>query len=325
MAALCMASVSCGGGKTDEVTSDIERLAGVFWNTSCMDLNQERIDAMTEMQVYADSCSNVEFERYCAAGKAEAVEMEKGSILHYHQMALEKLVREIPEEKVEEGSVAIWQLYNMGYVVKTPSHCFAIDIKHREGERLVPFIDFSFITHNHDDHYTEAFVKAMADAGKPVYSNFLDNPYKLTDHETVKPLESSDIKFESWITDHNARLVNFVVSYQIDCGEDAGHIVIFDIGDTYNSSQLNPGMPTDIFIPHLAVGLDMPDAVKRVNPACVFMSHMLELGHAVDKWRWSFQYCLDSCDELRDALAGSECENVGIYLPVWGEKVIYRR
>jgi hypothetical protein len=31
----------------------------------------------------------------------------------------------------------------MGYVVKTPSGCFAIDISHRWAKELAPYIDFS--------------------------------------------------------------------------------------------------------------------------------------------------------------------------------------
>jgi hypothetical protein len=58
------------------------------------------------------------------------------------------------------------------------------------------------------------------------------------------------------------------------------------------------------------------EAVKKINPQTVLMSHILELGHAITKWRWSYQYGVNECKKLNR-------ENV--YLPVWGEKIILKR
>jgi hypothetical protein len=60
----------------------------------------------------------------------------------------------------------------------------------------------------------------------------------------------------------------------------------------------------------------MAEAVKKINPTEVLMSHILELGHAITKWRWSYEYGINECVKL---------QRPGVYLPVWGEKIVLRR
>jgi hypothetical protein len=91
---------------------------------------------------------------------------------------------------------------------------------------------------------------------------------------------------------------------------------MFFTGDAHNYQQLNPTGKVDVFIPHLAVGLNMAEAVKKINPTEVLMSHILELGHAITKWRWSYEYGINECVKL---------QRLGVYLPVWGEKIVLRR
>lgn len=265
------------------------------------------------MQVYADLCPNTYFKQYYAStDNNKDKEMENNSILGYHQNALERLLEIVPLEKVAEGHIVLYQLYNMGYIVKTPSHCFGIDLKHKNAALLEPLIDFLCITHEHEDHYTVALNNAMAAAGKPVYSNFLDNGHKITGVKTIKPV--GDIEIRTKIVDHNSSLKNFVVTYQIDCGKDAANKVVFHCGDAYTHTQLEKTKPIDIFIPHLANGLDMNATVSKMDPKVVLMSHILELDHPVEQWRWSYQEGIKRTKEVnRD----------GVYLPVWGERFEY--
>jgi hypothetical protein len=92
--------------------------------------------------------------------------------------------------------------------------------------------------------------------------------------------------------------------------------VMFFTGDSHNYEQLNTTGKVDVFIPHLAVGLDMAAAVKKIAPKEVLMSHILELGHAITKWRWSYEYGINECEKL---------QREGVYLPVWGEKLVMKR
>lgn len=84
----------------------------------------------------------------------------------------------------------------MGYVVKTPSGCFAIDISHRWAKELAPYIDFLCVTHKHSDHYSNDLIQAMFDLGKPVLSNYLKDttyPYTARGIKIMK-LENSRLK-----------------------------------------------------------------------------------------------------------------------------------
>ena len=155
----------------------IEELTDIFWSkTSCRQLTPERREAMKEMQTYADSFTHTQFNEYLAtpAGNEQERNIEQSGLMRYYNMALDKLLAEIPATKVKKGEVAVWQLYNMGYVIQTPSMAFAIDVYHYRADELAPYIDFYASTHVHEDHKSEKLMKAMYDAGKPVLSNFYE-------------------------------------------------------------------------------------------------------------------------------------------------------
>ena len=323
---LPMTMCSCGGDEGPSVPGvpapppverpSVAELMNTLWNeTSYLNLDSRRKAAMDEMQVYADMCPNTAFKNYYASVDPVAIAaMENNSMIGFHHDALKRVLDQVKTEVVPVGTVVLWQVYNMGYVVKTPTHTFAIDLKHKFAEEFAPFIEFLCITHAHDDHYTHALVDAMAAAGKPVYSNFIDNGYMIGGAATISPCDG--ISMEVKIADHNSELKNFVVNYQIDCGADTGHAVILHTGDSHNHTQLLKTRDIDIFIPHLAVGLNMAKAVERLDPRIVLMSHILELDHPVEKWRWSYQYGINEVEKLN---------RQGVYLPVWGEKITYKK
>ncbi len=294
-----------------------EIMTAMLDSTSCLNHTPQREALMEQMQVYADSCSDKMFYAYYAAtDPAEVKRMENNTIFEYHHESLEKLLREIPLQQVPQGHVVLWHLYNMGYVVKTPSHTFGIDLKHRDAARLEPLLEFLCITHNHQDHFSMPLIEAMVKAGKTVYSNFLDCGTRVGTDETLRPVDG--IEIITTVVDHNPQLVNFVVDYEIDCGADTGNKVILHLGDSRNWEQLRKTKEVDVLIPHLAVGLDMPRAVEKLNPKVVLMSHIMELSHPIDKWRWSYPYGLARCRDLTEALGKEE-----VYLPVWGEKIVF--
>ena len=295
----------------------IEQITDIFWNkTSCRELTSERRDAMAKMQTYADTFTHTLFNEYMAtpAGTEKEQGIEQWGLMQYYNMALDKLLAEIPATKVRKGEVVMWQLYNMGYVVKTDKQCFGIDLYHKHAERLAPMIDFMLITHNHGDHYSKALVAELERQGKAVYSNFLNNGHKVT---TGDEFTVGNISVKVTTVDHNKILLNYVNTYEVNCYAKKGkEYVMFFTGDAHNYEQLNPSGKVDVFIPHLAVGLNMAEAVKKINPTEVLMSHILELGHAITKWRWSYQYGINECEKL---------QREGVYLPVWGEKIVLKR
>ena len=101
---------------------NIEELANVLWNkTSYREITEERREAMLEMQKHADAFPHTRFNQYNASAEDSALEqeIESAGIMRFYALAIDKLLKEIPNTKVKRGDVVMWQLYNMGYVVKT--------------------------------------------------------------------------------------------------------------------------------------------------------------------------------------------------------------
>ena len=69
---------------------------------------------------------------------------------------LEKAIIEIKTEQVTQGAT-IWQIYNHGFIVKTTSVIFGIDLhdyfRTEKFLELGDLIDAYFITHEHQDHF----------------------------------------------------------------------------------------------------------------------------------------------------------------------------
>ncbi|MBQ8674457.1 MAG: MBL fold metallo-hydrolase [Bacteroides sp.] len=304
----------------DEIGYDVASIMNAFWTkTSYTKRDEKRLLAMERMQAFADLCENTEFKKYYACTEAQEAVMEEGSILLFHSKAVEKVLEEIQKQEVETGHIVMWQVYNMGYVIKTPTHTFGIDLKHKHAARFAPYIDFLLITHAHEDHYTTALTEAMMQSGKPVYSNFVENDYKITEGKTINIVD--DIIVETAIVDHNKTdLKNFVVTYRIDCGANTNHCIVYHVGDACDESQLTPTQPINIFIPHLANNLNMPQAVMNIKPDVVLLSHILEMDHPTTKWRWSYEYGVKCCKELEE---DGTLKYEKAYLPVWGEKITY--
>lgn len=299
------------------IAQNVEMLADVMWHqTSYKEITAERRAAMNEMQKYADTFTHTLFNEYLGttAGTEKEQALEGWGLMQFYNMALEKLLQEIPATKVKKGQVVMWQLYNMGYVVKTDKQCFGIDLYHKHAEKLAPMIDFMLITHNHGDHYSKALVEKLERDGKAVYSNFRDNGHKVT---TGDDFTVGNISIKVTTVDHNTTLKNFVNTYEVNCYDAKGKdYVIFFTGDAHNYEQLNPTGKVNLFVPHLAVGLNMAKAVEKIAPTEVLMSHILELGHSITKWRWSYEYGIAECEKL---------ERRGVYLPVWGEMIRLKR
>lgn len=294
----------------------IDALINTLWKTSPLKVDKERLWAMYQMQTYMDSMSRQDFAKYLSLDEPQRRRMENGTAMRFYRRALDKLVAEIPATKVEQGSIAIWHLYNMGYVVKTPSHCFAVDLKHPDAAKLVPFIEFLMVTHHHGDHYTDAMNKAMAAAGKKVFTNWDSDEYPTANIAEVRDIDADGIRIHTEITDHNKTLKNYMVTYLVDCGDDTKNVRLYFVGDSHNWEQLNPKGPVDIFVPHIHVGLNICKAAEKIQPEWVLSSHVLELGHDLRKWRWSYASAFDVSHEVHRR---------NVFVPVWGDKMIYRK
>ena len=163
------------GETTDMKTA--KEVAETLWATTPLQqqpLNAERSEVLKKIQKMADDCTSDFFESYIASLDQSAEMREKyDPMLAFYRLSLDHVINAIKTTTVENGTTCIWQLYNMGYIVKTPTTCFGIDINHRWAEKLEPYLDFLCVTHKHQDHYNTALINAMLNAGKPVYSNWI--------------------------------------------------------------------------------------------------------------------------------------------------------
>ncbi|MDO5308208.1 MAG: hypothetical protein Q4G03_01755 [Planctomycetia bacterium] len=303
-------------GVTEPTSQEVARAIDIMARTTSDNVTSERLEACETIQRSVDRLRAKEFSTYfnSSAEEASRWENERG-VLRYLNASFDKILEEIPKTEVAANTVVLWHVYNMGYVVKTPTQTFAVDIKHRRAKELLPYIEFLLVTHKHGDHYTDAFCQQVAAAGKPVVAPFIENEWTPT-------LEGRELKFgdctvKTTQVDHNDQLINFVTTFEINCGEASGNCVIFHVGDACRVRQLNPAQQVDVFIPHLAVGLNVPEAVNdKLHPGVTLLSHILELGHLIDKWRWSYTYGYNIC---------KKCNNDSVLLPVWGEKYVFTR
>ena len=155
------------------------------------------------------------------------------------EAAFEKVYREALETKVDKVP-AVWSVYNMGYVVKTPGALFSIDLVHRRDVELAPHLDFALITHNHADHFRQPFYNAMNGAGKTVVSNFLDN-FGVRDWQADggftrarKTFHIKDVEIRTSLVDHNGYLIDFTTAFEIRVGD----WILYHSGDCGVASKL---------------------------------------------------------------------------------------
>ena len=103
-----------------------------------------------------------------------------------------------------------------------------------------------------------------------------------------------------------------VIVSQIDCGPAANNYTIYDIADARILEQLNPTRPVNLFILHIANALNVFDAVNKVKPDVTIYDHVMELGHPVDKYRWSYEFTYDKIKNQPPASS---------YVLTWGERL----
>lgn len=231
--------------------------------------------------------------------------------------AFDKVFAEV-QTTVVTSTPAVWLVYDMGIVVKTPKAVFAIDLAHRKGLRMEPLLDFALVTHNHDDHVDEALLDLMNRNRKTVVSNFLPN-YGAHRGGGTNPggysrgertLQVADATIRVTPSDHNDYLENFTSAFEITVGD----WTLYHSGDSSNIGKLSPTHAPDLWIVHPLNGVDVAEGVRKFHPKCTAICHLCELGHRPGRWRWTLA---DGFNEAaRAAEAGTEA-----VVPLWGERI----
>jgi len=291
--------------------------------TNPLVLDKERISLLKTIETYSDPYSDVLFKEYLKKSESEAEELEhKEPILYAYRLAFEKVLQEVKTTKVKKGTASIWLLYNMGFVIKTPSGCFGIDVEHRLADQLAPYLDFLYITHNHGDHANQKLMAAMKQLGKPIVTNFdIENsPYFSS---TATSYKIGNFTLRTDISDHlrSPDLPNFVSVVRVDCGEDTGNFSLLHCGDSgFDPKRFkNVDGPVDLVV--LRWGATRENDILglgegQVQTKYAFLSHLIEMRHK------PYPKGQASITQTLKHLPNVACENT--ILPFWGEQLIWK-
>ena len=259
------------------------------------------------LQDEIDLVTGADFRRYCDTGEI------RFEAIRRLDEAFDRVLAEVKETAVSDRPV-VWFLYNMGVVVKTKQTCFSVDLMHPRAPELTPLLDFALITHNHGDHYTREFYRAMDGGHKTVINNFECN-YGVKNWgkdggytRAKKTFRIKDVEIKTDLTDHNGYLVDFTSTFEIS----AGGLRIFHSGDCSNVGKLNPAVSPDLWIVHPRCGMNIADGFKKFRPKMTVVAHLNELGH--DRWRWTWNDGLFEKCKI-ESLGGEAV------VPKWGERL----
>ena len=264
------------------------------------------------------------FVRYCKSGldvpPAELREMECGyPAIGRLEKAFSKVYDEVRHTVVKDlNRPAVWYLYNMGIVVKTPNRLFSIDLHHRRAEEFAPLLDFALITHNHSDHYTERFKDAMDRIHrKPVVNNFFCN-YGVKDRKSGgytrakrKVFQYGDVKVVTGLCDHNSYLIDYTTTFEVHIGD----FTLFHSGDCCSHAKFELSRRPDMWVFHPFCGMDAAMACREtVRPKMALIAHLQEMCHAKGRYRWTYRDGLNQ--KARIEAAGFPAR-----MPLWGERL----
>lgn len=294
-----------------------------FRKTTPFLLNEERLSLLKTFETYSDSFPDSLFKEYLTKSEEPARDMEDNvPILYAYREAFDKVLHEVKNAKVNDGSALVWLLYNMGFVVKTPSGCFGIDLDHRLAEQLEPYLDFLIITHNHGDHQNIRLMEAMVRRGKPVLSNFYKESKEYLS-TTATGYKIGNFTIRTDISDHlrNPKFPDFVTLFRIECGEDAGNFSMLHCGDSGFIPERFRNVQGPVNLVVLRWGAPRENDILgtgegQVQPDYAVLSHLIELRHK------PYPHGQASITKTLEHLPNVKCEHT--ILPFWGEKLTWK-
>ncbi len=246
----------------------------------------------------------------------------KYAILDFVEDAFDRVLTGVKNDQVPPGQVYIYYVYNLGYVIKTPTLTIGLDICHRRGEELVPYLDLAVITHNHEDHCTQHFINAVNKAKKHLICNFHSGsaaklPYGPGySKEPYRELHMPGLTIRTYESDHLTYQwfkYNMPVEFDLKTGDK--ECVIFSGGDSCDTMQLKCSKAPDIYIAHPRVGGDIIHGALLLGAKCTFISHLMELQH---RTYHAFNYKVGYSEQkllLTNHLIGA--------VPHWGDKYVW--
>ena len=262
----------------------------------------------------------------------------------YRTMRTQHAIDDIRRTKVTDDSVIIWQIYNMGFVVRTRSvtlafdlvelsHVPALALDDASMKAIVDQCDVLFVSHEHLDHADHKVAKWFLDAGKPVLAP--DAMWKgepIHDALTHLPREGSSQARPLPIGHGKSTLsVSIYPGFQnIKDGttvENNVYVIttaegfrIAHTGDNNDAKGLpttkRPIPPVDVLIMKFEPGnLKQAAIIPPFKPGLVLPSHFEELGHANVNGREPFWRGMERAAKV----------DFPTVLMTWGERLKYVR
>ena len=95
------------------------------------------------------------------------------------------------------------------------------------------------------------------------------------------------------------------------------NFVFYTSGDCCDESFLKlKSEKVDLYAVHPFCIMKAVNAAERLSAQMTFIAHLHEMGHDVNRWRWSFE-------NGRNEEQIFSQKKMSSYLPVWGEKFIW--
>ncbi|WKK57356.1 hypothetical protein [Sphingobacterium sp. BN32] len=291
--------------------------------TTAFDLSPQRIDLLKTIEQYSDSFPPEEFKAYLEMSEEDAMAMErKVPILYAYRKSFDKVLNEVKNNRVKNGTAQVWLLYNMGFIVKTPSACFGIDVDHRLASQFAPYLDFLYITHNHGDHANVKLMEAMTKLGKPVISNFY-KPGSAYHSLVPTSYQIGNITIRTDMDDHlaNPKFPKFISMARIDCGADAGSFSLLHCGDAgftpANFTKIQG--PVNLLVMRWGEPREnnlLGTGEGQVQPEYAVLTHLIELRHK------PYPHGQASITKTMEHLPAVKCDKTMI--PFWGERLTWK-
>jgi L-ascorbate metabolism protein UlaG (beta-lactamase superfamily) len=236
----------------------------------------------------------------------------------FFKTMLKKAILEIKYEKITDGA-SVWQIFNHGFVIKTPTVTFGIDLfdyfNTEEFMELADLLDVYLVTHSHIDHYSIRLIIEMAKQGKPIVGPFEFN------HATKKMGPGQDAYFSGlYIRAHDGLHSLPVRQYEIQTPEG---LKILHTGDNQTSATLPLVSDVDILLLNSWINESgfisniegVRIAINKIKPKVTLPGHIMELGH-LGGWYPPEPY--------RDPIASDDGSLISdFYILGWGERYHY--
>lgn len=302
----------------------VETIANL-WKTDPLGMSDERYSLLTTIEGYSNLFTRDDFQSYLTLSDEAAAAVEQNNpIMSIYAYAFDSVLDQVKNAVVEDGTARIWMLYNMGYIFKTPSACFGVDINHRYAVELEPYLDFICVTHSDADHKALDLMQAMVNSGKPVLSNFY-TACSAYCSQVPSSYKLGDISISTCLTDESATEIETTTCYRINCGASGGGFEFMHVGDSnFQASQYTPvqGGTLDLLILRTGNAAEaniLGTGKGQVDPDCIFLSHQIELRHYISQ------------SPMRATILGSWANrsNYGTYsertsLPFWGAHLTWK-